>query len=1014
MNSSSIFQGLVRNLLLWGMLILIGLMAWLIFTSPSPQPARAAQSTATPSPEPTAQPPMAEVIIDSLPVRSCPAEACKEIETLSRGTQVEIIACLGDGSWCQVVLADGERGWSTSASLQQLAEVQPDSEEEAGPETELISVATDGTQGTSGGFPVEPQWRPGPSVSTDGRYVSFSTRAFNLAEDDTNDEEDIFVHDRQTGQTRLISITAEGTQANSWSSFPALSADGRYVVFSSGAKNLVENDANDSCNKDGYPTSSRAGIVRHCPDVFVYDLQLDQISRVSVASDGIEGNGASGPAAISGDGRFVAFWSKASNLVEADTNETDDVFVHDRQTGQTSRVSVASDGTEGNGFAQRSFLPWAGPPDLSVDGRYVAFWSDADNLVSGDTNQLDDVFVHDRQTGQTSRVSVASGGSQANGRSGWPAISADGRYVAFTSEADDLVDDDTNETWDIFVHDRQTEETRRISVDSDGIESDGPSDYPAISADGRYIAFSSEASNLVISDTNQIWDVFLHDQERGQTERLSISFDSSEGDAASFSPAISGDGRYVAFWSNAGNLVEKDTNEEADVFVHDRGSRASAPTIEKMTFASGATADNEPVDPGVTFETGITEIHVIFDYRNMSGDYTWERAWYLDGEEILRGSTPWTEAEQGRLDYTLDAGGDPLPAGAWLLEISVEDTLVATGTFTVTEEGAAQATPTPAPPPIPRTYPLTYSKWDGGFHNVYIADTNGQNERLLIKRAAAPSWSPDGEQLFFFGQQGVNQQYAPDGRLDCDFGTISDGIVALDIPPGNADICAVYYGSWKCERKSIDVQAPPSDVCEQDGYRVFQNLDWKEGTARWANVAPDGSAVAYDAKPGGTYRIYFRSIFDNAQYHFEILGEQADWSPDSQRLVYRSGRDDKQGLWISNRDDTNHVNITINGTDSFPAWSPDGRTIAFSREEAGNVDIYAVNVDGSNLRRLTDAPGPDTLPTFTPGGEIIFRSARSGSWGIWKMTGNGSNQREIIPNAGLSPDWAYGRMDVLR
>jgi len=116
---------------------------------------------------------------------------------------------------------------------------------------------------------------------------------------------------------------------------------------------------------------------------------------------------------------------------------------------------------------------------------------------------------------------------------------------------------------------------------------------------------------------------------------------------------------------------------------------------------------------------------------------------------------------------------------------------------------------------------------------------------------------------------------------------------------------------------------------------------------------------------------------------------------------------------MSNRDDSGHVQLTSGGNDSFPAWSPDGKTIVFHREDGGNVDLYAMNADGSNVRWLTDAPGPDTLPEFTPSGEIIFRSARSGNWGIWKMNIDGSNQKEIISNAGVGPDWSGSRMSVL-
>lgn len=310
-------------------------------------------------------------------------------------------------------------------------------------------------------------------------------------------------------------------------------------------------------------------------------------------------------------------------------------------------------------------------------------------------------------------------------------------------------------------------------------------------------------------------------------------------------------------------------------------------------------------------------------------------------------------------------------------------------------------------------YQLAYSKWDGSAHNLYVADTNGQNERLIFSHAAGPSWSPDSKRLFFYGEPGIDQQIR-ENRVACSFGTISDGIVSVDLPSPLGDICQVQPGAWTCERKTVDLAAEPSDVCTANGISVYQNLDWKEGTARWAGTSPDGEAVAFDAKPGGdTYRIYFRAMLGTSQqFRYELLGEQGSWSPDGQRMVYRSGRDNKAGLWISNRDDSGHTLLTNDGSDSFPAWSPDGRTITFSRQVDGNVDIYTIAVDGSNLRRLTDAPGHDTLPTYTPSGDIIFRSDRTGSWGIWKMGGSGAGQVEIIPNAGVGPDWAFSRVAV--
>lgn len=464
-------------------------------------------------------------------------------------------------------------------------------------------------------------------------------------------------------------------------------------------------------------------------------------------------------------------------------------------------------------------------------------------------------------------------------------------------------------------------------------------------------------------------------------------------------------------------------------------STPAPPEISSIVFTEEIDAAGDPVEPVTSFDEGISRVHVVFEHDHMQPDYTWARVWYHDGQEMLKSTDQWSGEASGRFDYFLDTEGAPLPPGAWLLELYVENELLASAEFTIepqqiaaapttepTTQPSVQPTtqptiePTAEPPvvratnPPARVYQLAYSDWDGGTHYVYLADTNGQNRRFLISRAAGPSWSADGQQLFFYGMAGVNQQLR-EGRVECEFGTISDGIVAVDLS-FTGDICRGRPGAWFCERKQIDVQSPPSDVCEQNGVRIFQNLDWKEGTARWASVAPDGQAVAFDARPGGNYRIYFRSIFDNQQFRFELSGEQGDWSPDGRRLVYRSGRDNRAGIWISNRDDSGHSLVFADGTASFPAWSPDGQTIAFSRTEYGNLDIYTVDPDGSNLQRLTDDPGHDTLAAYTPGGQIIFRSDRSGSWGIWKMNGDGSNQTEIIPNVGLSDDWAFSKMDV--
>lgn len=303
--------------------------------------------------------------------------------------------------------------------------------------------------------------------------------------------------------------------------------------------------------------------------------------RVSIRPDGVQGNGDSFDAAVSVDGRFVAFSSAASNLVPGDTNGVDDVFVRDLETGAITCVSVGSDGTRGNAFS--------GDPQLSVDGRFVAFMSAASNLVARDTNGVWDVFIRDRQAGTTRRISVGSKGVQSDQESYQPAISADGRFVAFNSLAGNLVPDDTNDTNDVFVHDRQTGTTRRVSVGARGFQGDRFSEAPALSADGRLVAFRSYASNLVPGDTNGTMDVFVRDRQAGTTRRVSIDSSGAQGNKASNYPSLSANGRFVAFDSDATNLVPGDTNGLVDVFVRDL---QKSTTTRASVGAGGVQGDN--------------------------------------------------------------------------------------------------------------------------------------------------------------------------------------------------------------------------------------------------------------------------------------------------------------------------------------------------------------------------------------------------------------------------------------
>jgi Tol biopolymer transport system component len=266
--------------------------------------------------------------------------------------------------------------------------------------------------------------------------------------------------------------------------------------------------------------------------------------RVSVSSTGAQGDYYADGAALSGNGRYVAFHASSANLVPGDTNGVEDVFVRDRRAGVTRRVSVSSKGVQGNrGSAE---------PAISPDGRFVAYHSPASNLVPGDTNNADDVFVHDLRSRTTRRVSVSRTGAQGNQGSGWPAISPDGRFVVYHSTATNLVPRDTNGSSDVFLYDLRSRTTRRVSVSSSGAQATGQNENASVSAGGRYVAFWSTAANLVRRDTNGLVDVFVRDVRAGTTTRASVSDTEAQATSptstfGSSYPGISADGRWVTF-----------------------------------------------------------------------------------------------------------------------------------------------------------------------------------------------------------------------------------------------------------------------------------------------------------------------------------------------------------------------------------------------------------------------------------------------------------------------------------
>ncbi|HEC07872.1 MAG TPA: hypothetical protein ENJ12_13530 [Thiolapillus brandeum] len=457
-----------------------------------------------------------------------------------------------------------------------------------------------------------------PAISADGRYVAFTSDATNLVPDDTEGHTDIFVHDTQTSTTVRVSVDGTGKGGDGDSYRASLSAQGRYITFDSSASNLVPGDGNGNSDiflrdlqlnttvlvsKDasghsvagssGNPSISADGKfiafestsrlitadTNDSRDIYLYDVENNINSLVSIDSNGQPSNGDSRNASLSADGKHTAFVSVADNLdlLVPDTNVMYDIFVRDRaDTVQTTRQNLATDGP----FPAPPNGPCCNDTQISANGRYVVFDSQAGNLVANDTNAnyeeyykgIQDIFVYDINAKAQVRVSVHSDGSQADLRSDHGAISADGRYVVFDSLASNLVDNDTNAATDVFLHDLQSHQTRRISLDPLGNQLDAESATADISADGRFVVFISDADNLVSGDTNNVEDVFVLDLQTGHYQRVNISSSGAQVTETSnytYAPAISSDGRYVVFQSAADNLVADDSNGVTDIFVHD-------------------------------------------------------------------------------------------------------------------------------------------------------------------------------------------------------------------------------------------------------------------------------------------------------------------------------------------------------------------------------------------------------------------------------------------------------------
>ena len=487
-----------------------------------------------------------------------------------------------------------------------------------------------------------------PAISGTGRFVAFMCPDDALAGALSNG--DIYVHDRDpdgdgvfdqgNGVIEMVSVSSAGVHGNTSSDYPAISSDGRYVAFLSAATNLVVPDTN------GFP------------DIFVRDRQLGLTERITGVGGVPQPNNFSRGIVISGDGRYVAFETTATNQFAGDSNGASDVFRFDRQTLALQLVSINSAGT---GVANAA----SNDPQLSGDGRYVAFESGATNLVAG--VGADQVYVRDMLTGTTSAVSRSSTGALGNQLSFESSISADGRFVAFASYATNFSPLDPGFSKDVYLRDLTLGTTELISVNSLGVKANGSSSSePVVSADGSYVAFWSSANNLWWNGTS-LTDVYIRDRARGQTRQASFSSggNAGNGNSANFSGlALAGDGMSVVFASDATNLVPGDTNNRLDVFARELcddtgfelgyglvGSNGLMPTLEvcgELATGSQATFTLHHAPPNtlsVIFRSAVLN-PVAFHGGTRAVGQPWMRT------TILTDAT-------GSASFTIPGGGGP-------------------------------------------------------------------------------------------------------------------------------------------------------------------------------------------------------------------------------------------------------------------------------------------------------------------------------------------------------------------
>jgi Tol biopolymer transport system component len=713
-----------------------------------------------------------------------------------------------------------------------------------------------------------------PSVSADGRFVAFDSEASNLVAGDTNDTWDVFVRDRRTKTTTLVSVSSSGAQADAASSHPSISANGRFVVFTSEATNLVPGETSGSMA------------------VYVRDLEAGTTQLVNVDRKGQE-MGPSDAGDISADGQIVVFTSW-SDVVPGGTAQISNVFVRDRAAGTTQLVSVGTGGSRANGSSSE--------PQLSADGRLVVFSSYASNLVAGDANGKEDVFLRDRAAATTELVDLSSSGVQADNSAFRPSISADGRYVAFASIASNLAPGDVG-NGAVFVRDRVSSLTERLDIGSGGTAPDGAGDVPRISADGHSIAFASWATNLIAGTPDACHDaggkpvlcakIYVGDQPAGTTERASVT---STGDLLTvptgFPPAVSADGSVVAFTS--ASIGVDGSKQGVDIYVRDRTSGLTELiSVARPSKPQAPATGRAPLVVYGTTGYRLAVVRADGSGRQLIGHtFSGQPSLSPDGRRIA--FTAWTD-----------------PTGSYV-----------------------------------------------GVMNVDGSSASGAPSSIGFDGATGrPRWSPDGRWIAFEGYD----VYGSAGGIDGDYASLwvarADGsdprrlMNSSGAGPGDGSLASQTGASWSWSpnSRSIAIEWPAEPhVFSSQGLFNVEIVDVRTGKVRMLT-----------------------------------RGRQPAWSPDGRHVVFV--RD--TGIYVIGVDGRGLraiVRVPVGEGDAAidPRWSPDGKTIAYWTPNYDKPSLELVDATGhSPPRRLFQAAGNPIRPLWSRDSRsLLLTSDESGAW----------------------------------